>query len=64
MREDQLATGHRRRRNRDVQQRLYHPTSYESRRGETYYILLAGTAADFCSDLNAKYKSDATGWPF
>ncbi|MCA2244055.1 MULTISPECIES: hypothetical protein [Mycobacterium] len=40
------------------------PTSYESRRGETYYILLAGTAADFCSDLNAKYKSDASGWPF
>ncbi len=40
------------------------PTSYESRRGETYYILLAGTAADFCSDLNATYKSDASGWPF
>lgn len=40
------------------------PTSYESRRGETYYILLAGTAADFCSDLNAKYKSDANAWPF
>lgn len=40
------------------------PTSYETRRGETYYILLAGTAADFCSDLNAKYKSDATAWPF
>lgn len=40
------------------------PTSYESRRGETYYILLAGTAADFCSDLNAKYKGDASGWPF
>lgn len=39
------------------------PTSYESRRGETYYILLAGTAADFCSDLNTKYKSDASGWP-
>jgi len=39
------------------------PTSYESRRGETYYILLAGTASDFCSDLNAKYKSDASGWP-
>lgn len=39
------------------------PTSYESRRGETYYILLAGTAADFCSDLNAKYKDDASGWP-
>lgn len=40
------------------------PTSYESRRGETYYILLAGTAADFCSDLNAKYRGDAGGWPF
>lgn len=40
------------------------PTSYETRRGETYYILLAGTAADFCSDLNARYKGDATGWPF
>ncbi|TAM64169.1 MAG: hypothetical protein EPN51_25280 [Mycobacterium sp.] len=40
------------------------PTSYESRRGETYYILLAGTAADFCGDLNAKYKGDASGWPF
>ncbi|MDM4138583.1 MULTISPECIES: hypothetical protein [Mycobacterium] len=40
------------------------PTSYESRRGETYYILLAGTAADFCSDLNGKYKTDANAWPF
>jgi hypothetical protein len=40
------------------------PTSYESRRGETYYILLAGTAADFCADLNAKYKTDANAWPF
>lgn len=40
------------------------PTSYESRRGETYYILLAGTAADFCGDLNAKYKTDANAWPF
>jgi hypothetical protein len=40
------------------------PTSYESRRGETYYILIAGTAADFCSDLNVKYKSDANAWPF
>lgn len=40
------------------------PTSYESRRGETYYILLAGTAADFCGDLNAKYKTDASAWPF
>jgi hypothetical protein len=40
------------------------PTSYESRRGgETYYILLAGTAADFCSDLNVRYKDNASGWP-
>ena len=40
------------------------PNTYESRRGETYYILLAGTAADFCSALNAKYKDNSNGWPF
>lgn len=41
------------------------PTSYQTRRnGEIYYIFLAGTASDFCSDLNAKFKTDATGWPF
>jgi hypothetical protein len=30
---------------------------------EAYYILLAGTAADFCSALNAKYRDNASGWP-
>jgi hypothetical protein len=40
------------------------PTSGDTRRGETYYILLAGTADDFCSGLNGKYKNNASGWPF
>ena len=39
------------------------PSSFSSRAGETYYILLAGTADDFCSALNAKYKNNFTGWP-
>jgi len=39
------------------------PNSFASRGHETYYILLAGTADDFCSQLNAKYKTDASGWP-
>lgn len=40
------------------------PNSFESRAGEHYYVLLAGTADDFCTDLNEKYKTDANGWPF
>jgi hypothetical protein len=40
------------------------PNSFESRGGEAYYILLAGTADDFCSGLNGKYKSNANAWPF
>jgi hypothetical protein len=40
------------------------PNSFESRSGETYYILLAGTADDFCSQLNGKYKTNASAWPF
>jgi hypothetical protein len=40
------------------------PNSFESRGGEAYYILLAGTADDFCSGLNGKYKSNAGAWPF
>lgn len=39
------------------------PNTFESRRGQTYYILLAGTAAQFCSDVNAKFKNNANGWP-
>lgn len=40
------------------------PNTYESRRGETYYILLAGTADDFCTTLNGKFKDISNGWPF
>lgn len=40
------------------------PNSFENRGGETYYLLLAGTADDFCSQLNGKYKANASAWPF
>lgn len=40
------------------------PNTYESRRGETYYILLAGTANDFCTAVNGKFKDNSNGWPF
>lgn len=40
------------------------PNSFESRGGEAYYILLAGTANDFCNQLNGKYKTNAGAWPF
>ncbi|OBG39793.1 hypothetical protein A5672_14580 [Mycobacterium alsense] len=42
------------------------PNSFESRRGggEAYYILLAGTADDFCAPLTARYKTNASAWPF
>jgi hypothetical protein len=39
-------------------------TPNSGRRGaEVYYILLAGTAADFCVGLNGRYATDASGWP-
>jgi hypothetical protein len=40
-----------------------YPTSGENHRPETYYILLAGTAADFCNSSNANYANYATRWP-
>lgn len=42
------------------------PNSFDSRRSgaEAYYIFLAGTADDFCTGLNAKYKTNAAAWPF
>ena len=44
---------------------LAYPNNFESRHsGEGYFILLAGTAQDFCSAVNAKYKATAGGWPF
>ncbi len=40
------------------------PKSFASRGGEAYYIFLAGTADDFCTGLNGKYKTNASAWPF
>lgn len=41
-----------------------YPPFTDSRRGtEGYFVLLAGTSADFCASLNGKYKTDANGWP-
>jgi hypothetical protein len=40
-----------------------YPTSGENHRPETYYVLLAGTASDFCSVPNANYRNYATAWP-
>ncbi|MGF2944670.1 hypothetical protein [Mycobacterium sp. Lab-001] len=39
------------------------PTNGDLRKVETYYILLAGTSADFCVDLNDTLKDNARGWP-
>jgi hypothetical protein len=42
------------------------PNSFDSRNkgAEAYYVFLAGTADDFCTDLNGKYKTNASAWPF
>ncbi|OBJ54812.1 hypothetical protein [Mycobacterium sp. 1423905.2] len=40
-----------------------YPTSGENHRPETYYVLLAGTAGDFCAVLNESYGNFATPWP-
>lgn len=40
------------------------PNTFESRRGETYYVMLAGTADDFCSAVNGKFRDNSNGWPF
>ena len=41
------------------------PNSFTRREGgEAYYILIAGTADDFCTALNGKYKTNAGSWPF
>jgi hypothetical protein len=39
------------------------PTMGATRNSEVYYIMLAGTADDFCSALNDKFKTNAGGWP-
>jgi hypothetical protein len=40
-----------------------YPTSGDNHRPETYYILLAGTASNFCSGPDENYRNYATGWP-
>jgi hypothetical protein len=40
------------------------PNNFSRRTGETYYIMLAGTADDFCTNLSGKFKDNAVGWPF
>lgn len=40
-----------------------YPTSGDNHRPETYYILLAGTASDFCGPRNDNYANYATRWP-
>jgi hypothetical protein len=38
-------------------------TSGENHRPETYYVLLSGTASDFCSVPDANYRNYASAWP-
>ncbi|OSC42716.1 hypothetical protein [Mycobacterium decipiens] len=41
-----------------------YPPFADTRRGEEgYFVLLAGTASDFCSAPNANYRNTASGWP-
>lgn len=40
-----------------------YPTSGQDHRPETYHILLAGTAADFCAKFDEDYANFATNWP-
>ncbi len=36
---------------------------FSNSRGEGYFVLLAGTASDFCSAPNANYRTTARSWP-
>ena len=40
-----------------------YPTSGDNHRPETYYILVAGTASDFCDMPNGNYRNYVTPWP-
>lgn len=40
-----------------------YPPYSDTRRGEGYFVLLSGTASDFCGPLNAKYRTTASAWP-
>lgn len=42
----------------------YPPQTFSNRGGgETFYVLLAGTVSDFCSDLDGSYKTNTSPWP-
>jgi hypothetical protein len=41
----------------------YPPQTFINHAEETYYVLLAGTASDFCSGLNGNYRNNASAWP-
>jgi hypothetical protein len=42
----------------------YPPQTFSNRGGgETYFVMLAGTASDFCTTLDGNYRTNASGWP-
>jgi len=40
-----------------------YPTSGDNHRPENYFVVLAGTGADFCATPNANYRNYASSWP-
>jgi hypothetical protein len=41
-----------------------YPNDYNSRRSsEGYFVLIAGTDQDFCTAVNAKFKTNSSSWP-
>lgn len=40
-----------------------YPPFSDSRRREGYFVLLSGTASDFCSTPNTNYRTNARAWP-
>lgn len=40
-----------------------YPPFSDTRKGEGYFVLLAGTNSDFCTPPNANFKGKASSWP-
>lgn len=40
-----------------------YPPYSDIKRGEGYFVLLAGTNSDFCSGPNANFRTNASSWP-
>jgi hypothetical protein len=40
-----------------------YPPFSDTRKGEGYFVLLAGTNSDFCTAPNANFKGTASSWP-